>query len=177
MKVKRELMNRESVKKLQLQSMLRSLNRKDNENDEFFTTRLSDTVKRDLDGNPIVNTDFSNLIGDQHDAWDMIRQQVPFEAILKQNAEAFKPKQGDSKNNNEFLEKRANTPCRRKREVFINKRSLDTPHGEGLVPAYGIYDEMCEDALPVEVVKIDKLVVEDGVIKDQNIIEKAMFAS
>ncbi|XP_012555851.2 uncharacterized protein LOC105844140 [Hydra vulgaris] len=164
MKTKRDLMNRESVKKLQLQTMLNALNIKSSENDELFNDRLSETVKRDTDGNPIVNTDFSNLIGSQNEDWDLVRQPD----LLS--------KQDDIKNNNEFLEKRANTPCRRKREILLNKRSLDTPHGEGLVPAYGIYDEMCEDSLPVEVVKIDKLVVEDGVIKDQNIIEKAMLA-
>ena len=173
-KVKRGLASRAKVKELQLQSMLKSLEKEDDDMYSFFYPR-SDTVKRDVEGSPVDNRDLTKLFG-EHIPWDIVRRQVPFDALIKRN----KKESEDSKMQNEaFLDKKDSTPCRRKRSTtddkVTNKRNLKTPPGEGIIPAYNIYDDICEDSQPVEVVKIKKLIVEDGIIKDQNIIEKSML--
>ena len=72
---------------------------------------------------------------------------------------------------------KSKTPCRQKRslgdeeEVTKEKRHLKTPPGEGLVPQYNVYDELCEDNQPVKVVKIKSLVIKDGVIRENDISE------
>ena len=72
---------------------------------------------------------------------------------------------------------KSKTPCRQKRslgdetETTREKRHLKTPPGEGLVPQYNMYDELCEDNQPVEVVKIKSLVIKDGVIRENDISE------
>ena len=175
MKVKRDLASRAKVKELQLQTMLKTLEKKDDLY-SFFYPR-PETVKRDTeDKSPVDNRDLTKLFG-EHIPWDIVRRQVPFDALIKSNK---KRSEGSKLQNEAFLDKKDSSPCRRKRntsddKVNGSKRNLNTPHGEGIVPEFNMYDELCEDSQPVEVVKINRLIVEDGVIRDQNIIEKAML--
>ena len=75
---------------------------------------------------------------------------------------------------------KSKTPCRQKRslgdevETTKEKRHLKTPPGEGLVPQYNMYDELCEDNQPVKVVKIKSLVIKDGVIRENDISESLL---
>lgn len=94
-------------------------------------------------------------------SWDIINRNVPLNAPPKQNS----------------FNKRG-APCRKRRsadDIIIKKRHLKTPPGKGLVPQYNLYDEICEDSQPVEIVKIKKLIVEDGIIKDNDIVELSML--
>ena len=81
--------------------------------------------------------------------------------------------------NNDANDK-SKTPCRQKRslgdevETTKEKRHLKTPPGEGLVPQYNMYDELCEDNQPVKVVKIKSLVIKDGVIRENDISESLL---
>ncbi|XP_057306938.1 uncharacterized protein LOC130645092 [Hydractinia symbiolongicarpus] len=169
-RIKRTILNRENVKALQLQTMLKSLDK----NTHSETVKPA-TVKREAKGHIGDDKHLTRLFG-EHIPWDIVRRQVPFDALITRNKARVENKNLQSE---AYFNKKNSSPCRRKRDtshVSAFKRNVNTPVGEGIVPAYNMYDELCEDSQPVEVVKIKKLVVEDGVIRDQNIIEKAMFA-
>ena len=158
---------RELVKRLQLQSMLSALGTNDV---NIYSSRKANPIheKRESENsNEIENSDAVSLIKDKENtisklSWDIIRRNVP----------ARKPA------NNNLVHKRG-APCRKRRSIERDereKRHLKTPPGQGIVPAYDMYSEQCEDDQPVEIVKIKKLIVEDGVIRDNDIIEQSMLA-
>ncbi len=175
---------RELVKRLQLQSLLQHLEGSDSDLnfaaalDEEYRKRaaerdvnFSDNIRsKDASKSQATNTErpgqdkrSSMDKRESKDApipWDIVNRNVPFNAPANANS----------------LNKRG-APCRRRRSVDgdIEKRHLKTPPGQGLVPQYNLYDEICQDSQPVEVVKIKKLIVEDGIIRDNDIIEPSML--
>jgi len=204
-RVKRALTNREKVKEIQLQNMLRSMDEQEKQEQALLSIFRAETLnKRDVDSTPAENKHLNKLFG-EHIPWDIVRRQVPFDALIKRNNKPniitktpndINKLQNDINNLQNDINKRQNIepnklPCKRKRSVqeqplsnghlhpkegiALEKRDLNSQPGNGIVPGYSMYDELCEDAQPVEVVKIDRLVVENGIIKDQNIIEKAMM--
>ncbi len=173
---------RELVKRLQLQTLLKHLEGKDSDLnfaaalDEYFHKREAESevqfperVKSEITSEiseAIAQRETKTAKEKRDDAlqsninWDIVNRNVPFGAPRNENS----------------LSKRG-APCRKRRSVDndVEKRHLKTPPGEGLVPQYNLYDEICEDSQPVEVVKIKKLIVEDGIIKDNDIIEPSML--
>lgn len=157
------VINRDRVRQFQIQSIVKSAELKNIEKRETLTT-------------PVDSKQLTQIYG-ENIPWDIVKKQVPFHALLNHNIEQ---KPGERARRNNPFNSADLTRCRRKRgddnaENDIVRRNLKTPAGEGILPAVGMQGELCEDTQPVEVVKIEKLVIEDGVIRDQNIIEKAMF--
>eukprot|EP00794_Sanderia_malayensis_P009490 gene9490-10482_t len=189
---------RELVKRLQLQSILKHLEGKDSDlsfaaalDEEFrkraaerdvqfpppteaktaFITRDTAASNEDLqeDNSPrqtrsTTNENDKANVGKSNIDWDIVNRNVPFNVPPV---------------NKNSLSKRG-APCRKKRSLSEveggrERRSLKTPPGQGLVPQYNLYEEICEDSQPVEVVKIKKLIVEDGVIRDNDIVEPSML--
>jgi len=190
--------SREKVRKLQLQTMLADIEKSEEELKTMRKRSVADDenvlerVTRESESN-IESQNFNRLF---NDPWDIAHRQVPFDTLIKRNKIASLIK------NNKKIHREASpqtndndenllTPCRhkrRRRDIFNNtnnsttnnthghKRSVVSPEADGLVPGYNIYDELCEDAQPVEIVKIHKLSVEDGVIRDADIIEKRLLS-
>ena len=182
----KNLTSREKVKEIQLQSMLKTLekNSKEDENIKSLFMSKQAAAKQNSDDYATEHKQLNQLF-DEHIPLEILQTQVPFSALIKSKKNSNNEiEHSDNVNKREsepsFFDKQFNSlPCRKKRAITdlkkTDKRGLKTPVGEGIFPSYSMYDELCEDAQPVEVVKIDRLVVQNGIIKDQNIIEKAMF--
>jgi len=165
------LVNRDKVRSLQLQTMLRAMEKKREQIYKILdTTHSARLIKGDVESTVGENHAISEVFG-EHIPWDITRSQVPFQTLIRRNTLQKKIP---------IVKREA--PCARKKRSIkevINTntepRALTSSTGEGIVPAINMYNELCEDSQPVQIVKIDKLVIENGVIRDQNIIQKAML--
>eukprot|EP00795_Rhopilema_esculentum_P005951 gene5951-11304_t len=182
MKLRRELTSqREMVRRLQLQSIFGPAEKFDS---DLTAAALldKDFQKRSVEG------DVSLPALTRHESFDQ------FFALQEQREGAGKQQKRSADGGDESSQEkskvfvpfsgngnglgRSKIPCRQKRSVdgddatnTKEKRHLKTPPGEGLVPQYNMYDELCEDSQPVKVVKIKSLIIKDGVIRDNDITE------
>ena len=185
MKLRRELTSqRELVRKLQLQSIFRNSDRRD----------------YDLTAAAFLDKDFQKRSAERDVTFPSLSREESFDQFFdmqERSQESSKQQKRSTEENNlqqdisseekskitvPFVDRsskdaNARAPCRQKRSLedkdgmAREKRHLKTPPGQGLVPQYNMYDELCEDNQPVKVVKIKSLVIKDGVIRENDISE------
>ena len=192
MKLRRELTSqRELVRRLQLQSFFRQ-----SDGPDLHAAALLDRdfQKRSIEGDvslPSLSREerfdqFFNIQEQNERLMKQRKRSAEGQDSLPEGQENAPAQEETSESRNKIfvpftenksVQGRSNVPCRRKRSSDenvtdrISKRHLNTPPGEGLVPQYNMYDELCEDSQPVKVVKIKTLVIKDGVIRDNDISE------
>ena len=187
MKLRRELTSqRELVRKLQLQSMY---GKPDYDLtaaaflDRDFRKR---SAERDVTFNALSKQErLDQFFSMQENNQDKMKQQKRSADGQDSQTKANSPGEERSKvfvpfADNSNANEKSKTPCRQKRsledggEKKMEKRHLKTPPGQGLVPQYNMYDDLCEDNQPVQVVKIKSLVIKDGVIRENDISETVL---
>jgi len=188
MKLRRELTSqREQVRRLQLQSMYGSSGKLDYDLtaaallDKDFRKRNAeqDISLSSLSKQERLDQFFSLQEHSEEGSKQRKRSTDGEESSSKEEGTSvegksriFVPFAGNSNAND-----KSKTPCRQKRsledgiEMIRGKRHLKTPPGQGLVPQYNMYDELCENNQPVKIVKIKSLVIKDGVKKENDISE------
>ena len=156
------IINRDRVRQFQIQSIFNTMNTQDAFTREIVrevTPSVTQESERDNDEHGRDenrrSTTSANTYSEQM-PWDIVKRQVPFKDLLERNS----------------VSKIAPMNVHSSSEKGVGGGGWRTLEKRGLLRPS---EDVNEEVQPVEIVKIKKLVIQDGIIRDQNIVEKAMF--